>query len=337
MGLRAAASTFGPRRLLSLPPPLQLAPSCRGPLQLFSRVPLRQLIPSSRGDGFFLFLTSAETFKNRKSCKFMLKRLRAHNNGGQTLASPLHPECVGFSPHEVDILKDAASAESQQVPEYEPDPEHEPVAGSLAAVPSIPSVGANGSSDNSTLGDGVVHEPEDTVRSETAGSPVHSGLEPSAPLCDPTSEGMRSRLSFGVLELVNLKHKRDGKAEAKFRWFDKSPRSVVGKPLMSLRHHKYPGFTSVFDLPRIGGGGVALPVEIHCIVTQKYELVVSISNKSFGPTSTHLSFQVSRINRTFKPELAPLGSAGASSAFGASSSAGDSGVLVAIPVSFPAG
>lgn len=129
----------------------------------------------------------------------------------------------------------------------------------------------------------------------------------------------------------------DGAAEAEFMWFDKAARSVVGKPLMTLIQHKYPSFTGAHDLAQIGGGDVTMPVEISRIVTQKYVLVVSISNKSFQPTSTQLSFQVSRIDQTFKPELAPLGFGGASSASGASSSAENSGAAVPTLASFPMG
>ncbi|KAI5012944.1 hypothetical protein ZWY2020_025210 [Hordeum vulgare] len=44
----------------------------------------------------------------------------------------------------------------------------------------------------------------------------------------------------------------DGSAEAEFMFFDKATRSVTGKPLMTLIHHKYPGFTNVHDLAQIG-------------------------------------------------------------------------------------
>ena len=129
----------------------------------------------------------------------------------------------------------------------------------------------------------------------------------------------------------------DGGAEAEFMWFDKAARSVVGKPVLPLIERKYPGFTSVHDLAQIGGGDVAMPTEISRIVAQKYVLVVSISTKSFQPTSTQLSFQVSRIDQTFKPELPPLGFGGASGASGTSSSAENSGAALPILESFPTG
>ncbi|XP_037469339.1 uncharacterized protein LOC119341569 [Triticum dicoccoides] len=63
------------------------------------------LVRKRKRDGFFPFLSSVETARNRKRCKFLLKRLRAHNKGEHTLASPLHPDWVGFSLDEVGILK----------------------------------------------------------------------------------------------------------------------------------------------------------------------------------------------------------------------------------------
>ncbi|KAE8810929.1 hypothetical protein D1007_12279 [Hordeum vulgare] len=129
----------------------------------------------------------------------------------------------------------------------------------------------------------------------------------------------------------------DGSAEAEFMFFDKATRSVTGKPLMTLIHHKYPGFTNVHDLAQIGGSDVGMPVEISCMVNQKYVLVVSISSKSFQPTSTQLSFQVNRIDQTFKPELAPLGFGGASHASAASYSTQNSGATVPILKPFATG
>jgi hypothetical protein len=120
-------------------------------------------------------------------------------------------------------------------------------------------------------------------------------------------------------------------------WFDKSARGFVGKPVLTLIERNYPGFTSIHDLAQIGGGDVMMPTEISRIVTQKFVLVVSISNKSFQPTSTQLSFQVGRVDQTFKPELPSLGFAGASGASGASSSAENSGAAAPILSSFPAG
>ncbi|KAE8779994.1 AT hook motif-containing protein [Hordeum vulgare] len=63
------------------------------------------LVRKRTRDGFFPLLTSIEASKNRKRCMFLLDRLRAHKKGEHVLASPLHPDWVGFSPDEVDILK----------------------------------------------------------------------------------------------------------------------------------------------------------------------------------------------------------------------------------------
>lgn len=52
---------------------------------------------------------------------------------------------------------------------------------------------------------------------------------------------------------------------------------------------------------------VPITVEIALVVNQKFSLVVSISSKSFQPTSMQLSFQVIRINHAFKPKLGPFG------------------------------
>jgi hypothetical protein len=49
-----------------------------GQVMLFERV----FFSISLGDGYFPFLSSVETARNRKRCKFLLQRLRAHNKGG---------------------------------------------------------------------------------------------------------------------------------------------------------------------------------------------------------------------------------------------------------------
>ena len=120
-------------------------------------------------------------------------------------------------------------------------------------------------------------------------------------------------------------------------FFDRAAKSAVGKPLMTLIYRKYPGFTTALNLAQIGGADVGFPVEISRLVTQKYRLVVSFSTKSFQPTSTQLSFQVGRIDETFKPALASFGFGGASCTSGASSSAESSGMAVPILTSFATG
>ena len=129
----------------------------------------------------------------------------------------------------------------------------------------------------------------------------------------------------------------DGADEAEFIFFDRAAKSIVGKPLMTLIYRKYPGFTAALDLAQIGGADVGFPLEISRLVTQKYRLVVTISTKSFQPTSTQLSFQVGRIDETFKPELVPFATAGASCVPGASSSAEGSDIAMSIPTSFATG
>ncbi|XBH61034.1 hypothetical protein VPH35_115546 [Triticum aestivum] len=129
----------------------------------------------------------------------------------------------------------------------------------------------------------------------------------------------------------------DGADEAEFIFFDRAAKSIVGKPIMTLIYRKYPGFTAALDLAQIGGADVGFPLEISRLVTQKYRLVVTISTKSFQPTSTQLSFQVGRIDETFKPELVSFATAGASCVSGASSSAEGSDIAMSIPTSFATG
>ena len=88
--------------------------------------------------------------------------------------------------------------------------------------------------------------------------------------------------------------------------FEKAITEAIGKPLITLLRQKYPGFTEVHEIAQIGGADLALPIEISRLVSQKYRLVVSISNKSFQPTSLQLSLQVGRIDHKFHPELGPL-------------------------------
>ncbi|XP_044331579.1 uncharacterized protein [Triticum aestivum] len=258
--------------------------------------------------------------------RFLLDRLCSHNKNAlaeHTLASPLEPGWVGFSPDEVEILKDFYPKRSYYgAPDYRCNHcgasfwwrERKK---QLLVKVIITRLGY----DNCWwfLSCRECHKTTYVFGRHFRCS-------------DPTCPSVNADPSYCVCTFGS-----DGGAEAEFMWFDKAARSVVGKPVLPLIERKYPGFTSVHDLAQIGGGDVAMPTEISRIVAQKYVLVVSISTKSFQPTSTQLFFQVSRIDQTFKPELPPLGFGGASGASGTSSSAENSGAALPILESFPTG
>ncbi|CAM0872263.1 unnamed protein product [Alopecurus aequalis] len=97
----------------------------------------------------------------------------------------------------------------------------------------------------------------------------------------------------------------DGIAEAEFVLFDKVALGVVGRPLIALLRQRYPGRATVEDLASCARNDVYVPPEITRHVGQKYKLLVCISKKWQVRNSEELSFQVSRIEETYRPELPP--------------------------------
>lgn len=116
----------------------------------------------------------------------------------------------------------------------------------------------------------------------------------------------------------------DGTAEAEFMFFEKVARVAVGKPLLTLLSQRYPGCSDINEFAQMAGSDHGVPMEVSRMVTKKYRLVVTISRKSIAPTSHQLSFQVSRIEHTFKPELGPLGFGHGAGSSGPASSGGSS-------------
>jgi hypothetical protein len=107
-------------------------------------------------------------------------------------------------------------------------------------------------------------------------------------------------------------------------FFEKVARVAVGKPLFSLLGQRYPGCSNINEFAQMAAADHGVPMEVSRMVTKKYRLVVPISRKSVAPTSHQLSFQVSRIEHTFKPELGPLGFGPGAGSSGSASSGGSS-------------
>ena len=98
----------------------------------------------------------------------------------------------------------------------------------------------------------------------------------------------------------------DGNAEAEFVLFDKVAAGAVGKSLISILRQRYPGYAKVDDMANVARHDTTIPPEITQLVGQKFRLMVSISKKWKFKNSENLSFQVNRIEETYKPELPPL-------------------------------
>jgi hypothetical protein len=117
----------------------------------------------------------------------------------------------------------------------------------------------------------------------------------------------------------------DGTGEAEFVLFDKVAAGSVGKQLLTLLRQRYPGRSSVEDIAQIARHDTAIPPEINALIGQKFKLLVCISKKWETSNSEDLSFQVCRIQETYKPELPPLCFGAASGSAGSSTSASGSG------------
>jgi hypothetical protein len=119
----------------------------------------------------------------------------------------------------------------------------------------------------------------------------------------------------------------DATGETEFVLFDRVAAGAVGKPLMTLMRRKYPGHVTEEDIANIARHDMDVPSEITCLIGLKFKFLVSISKKWKSTNSTNieeLSFQVNRIEDTYKPELPPLDFDVASGSGGASPSAGGS-------------
>uniref|UniRef100_A0ACD5XK49 Uncharacterized protein n=1 Tax=Avena sativa TaxID=4498 RepID=A0ACD5XK49_AVESA len=97
----------------------------------------------------------------------------------------------------------------------------------------------------------------------------------------------------------------DGTAEAEFMLFDKVAAAAVGKTLYIILRQRYPAYTKMDDLANAARHDTFVPAEVTRLVGQKYKLMVSISKKWKLKNTEKLSFQVNRIEQTFKPALPP--------------------------------
>jgi hypothetical protein len=117
----------------------------------------------------------------------------------------------------------------------------------------------------------------------------------------------------------------DDTGEAEFVLFDKVAAGAVGKQVMTLLRQRYPGRSSAEDIAQVARHDTAIPPEINALIGQKFKLLVCISKKWQTGNSEDLSFQVCKVEETYKPELPPLTFPAASGSITASSSASGSG------------
>jgi hypothetical protein len=113
----------------------------------------------------------------------------------------------------------------------------------------------------------------------------------------------------------------DGTEEAEFMLFDKVATASVGKTLYAMLRQRHPGYTKMDDLANAARHATSVPPEITRLIGQKYKLMVSISKKWRLKNAGKLSFQINRIEETFKPALPPTIFTSPSGFPGASSSA----------------
>ncbi|KAM0851549.1 hypothetical protein ACQ4PT_052350 [Festuca glaucescens] len=120
----------------------------------------------------------------------------------------------------------------------------------------------------------------------------------------------------------------DATDEAEFVFFDRVATGVVRKQLYTLLRQRYPGHSSLDAAAQAARHDARIPSEITRLVGQKFKLLVCISKKWQTQTITEdLSFQVCKVQETYKPELPALSFAGASGSGGASSSTSGAGML----------
>jgi hypothetical protein len=128
----------------------------------------------------------------------------------------------------------------------------------------------------------------------------------------------------------------DGTAEAEFVLFDKVAALALGKPIVTLMQQRYPGHATIEEAAHTARFDAAVPPEISRLVGQKYKLMVSISKKSQFTNMDSLSFQINRIEKTFKPELPTSVFGDASFSGGSSSSSQVPSKSIQIGKTFPA-
>ena len=119
-------------------------------------------------------------------------------------------------------------------------------------------------------------------------------------------------------------------AEAEFVMFDKVAASAVGKPLLAILRQKYPGCATVDEMASLARHDVHIPAPITHLVGQKYKLMVSISKKWKLKNGEDLSFQVNRIDETYKPELPLFADVGSSGSTNVTSGTGVCGEKIPI-------
>ena len=115
--------------------------------------------------------------------------------------------------------------------------------------------------------------------------------------------------------------------------FDIVAARAVAKPLITLLRQRYPGKNTPEEIGSVARFDTAIPPEISRLVGQKYKFMVSISKKWQTSNSENLSFQVNRIEETYKPELPPLVIRAFPESGGASSSG--SGSVIQLPPVIP--
>ena len=125
----------------------------------------------------------------------------------------------------------------------------------------------------------------------------------------------------------------DGTGEAEFVMFDKVAMKALSKPLMKLLGQRHPGYTTSEEIASVARFDATIPPELDRLIGQKYKLMVSISKKWRLNSGENLSFQVNRIEETYKPELPPLVIPAAAESAGTSSSTGSG---IQIPSALPA-
>ena len=125
----------------------------------------------------------------------------------------------------------------------------------------------------------------------------------------------------------------DGTGETEFVLFDRVATRAVSKSLTTLLNQRYPGYTTAEEIGNVARFDMTIPPEISRLVGQKYKLMVTISKKWKSNPNENLSFQVNRIEETYKPELPPLVIRAEES--GGASSSGSGSVIQLPPVILP--
>lgn len=86
----------------------------------------------------------------------------------------------------------------------------------------------------------------------------------------------------------------DGTGDVELVFLDNAGKDLLGKAALSIIRSRAPNAVSVEEAIQIARADQSTPPKITSIVSRKYRMVVSVTNRSFNPESAVSSYQVHR-------------------------------------------